>query len=229
MSSVGISTSGPHETVLPPESRSVTDAIDAAETLTGAPRHEALSAIVADNPRSVVAWARLATAGRDPVETYAAFRIGYHRGLDLLRANGWRRHRVRALATRVQPPLPHRPRRAGAVCSGDRRGRRGGAVRALSPSVGSGLAARNLLRPPGIEPVWSRHERRDHTDHRTKRRSAPLGDLAISDRVISTGGAAARSASSTTPTTRCSTTCSTRSARCSSTRTPSTRSATRPC
>ena len=29
-------------------------------------------------------------AGRDEIERYAAYRVGYHRGLDALRANGWR-------------------------------------------------------------------------------------------------------------------------------------------
>ena len=28
--------------------------------------------------------------GRDEIERYAAYRVGYHRGLDALRANGWR-------------------------------------------------------------------------------------------------------------------------------------------
>ena len=35
-------------------------------------------------------WAALAGLGRDDIERYAAYRVGYHRGLDALRANGWR-------------------------------------------------------------------------------------------------------------------------------------------
>ncbi|HEX4978502.1 MAG TPA: DUF3151 family protein, partial [Acidimicrobiales bacterium] len=27
---------------------------------------------------------------RDTIESYACYRVGYHRGLDALRANGWR-------------------------------------------------------------------------------------------------------------------------------------------
>ena len=27
---------------------------------------------------------------RDPIERYACYRVGYHRGLDTLRSNGWR-------------------------------------------------------------------------------------------------------------------------------------------
>jgi hypothetical protein len=36
------------------------------------------------------AWAALGALGRDVIEQYAAYRVGYHRGLDALRANGWR-------------------------------------------------------------------------------------------------------------------------------------------
>ncbi|NNE12413.1 MAG: DUF3151 family protein, partial [Ilumatobacter sp.] len=34
--------------------------------------------------------AALGDHGRDAIERYAAYRVGYHRGLDALRANGWR-------------------------------------------------------------------------------------------------------------------------------------------
>ena len=50
----------------------------------------AVAAVVAANPRSLEAWATLGDLGRDPIERYAAYRVGYHRGLDALRANGWR-------------------------------------------------------------------------------------------------------------------------------------------
>ncbi len=49
-----------------------------------------MSAVVARWPRFLDGWARLGQLGRDPVERYAAFRVGYHRGLDRLRQNGWR-------------------------------------------------------------------------------------------------------------------------------------------
>ncbi|MGA0916441.1 MAG: DUF3151 family protein, partial [Ilumatobacteraceae bacterium] len=48
------------------------------------------AAFVADHPRILDGWAELGGLGRDPIEAYAAFRVGYHRGLDALRANGWR-------------------------------------------------------------------------------------------------------------------------------------------
>jgi hypothetical protein len=34
-------------------------------------------------------WAQLAALGEEPIERYAYARVGYHRGLDALRANGW--------------------------------------------------------------------------------------------------------------------------------------------
>jgi hypothetical protein len=78
-------TSGPPETVLDPEPASVLDALAAA----GDDR-DAVAAVVAANPRFLDGWARLGRLGRDPIESYAAFRVGYHRGLDRLRQSGWR-------------------------------------------------------------------------------------------------------------------------------------------
>jgi hypothetical protein len=57
---------------------------DAAE------RRDAVAAVVAAHPRFLAAWAALGDAADDTVERYAAYRVGYHRGLDALRANGWR-------------------------------------------------------------------------------------------------------------------------------------------
>jgi hypothetical protein len=53
-------------------------------------RRDAVAAVVADHPRVLEAWAALGDVGRDPIERYSAYRIGYHRGLDALRASGWR-------------------------------------------------------------------------------------------------------------------------------------------
>jgi hypothetical protein len=77
--------SGLPETVLPPEPSEVLDALEVA----GDDR-SAVAAIAAKHPRSLFAWARLGELGRDDIEGYACFRVGYHRGLDALRANGWR-------------------------------------------------------------------------------------------------------------------------------------------
>lgn len=72
---------------LPPESP------DVLEALAGAGTTEDLDAIVRSEPVCLEAWARLGDEaymqGRD-VAAYAYFRVGYHRGLDRLRAAGWR-------------------------------------------------------------------------------------------------------------------------------------------
>lgn len=82
--------SGPPETVIADEPSSVRDALAAALDRTGDDRRQALAEVVAAAPRSLEGWARLGDAGRDVMERYAAYRVGYHRGLDTLRANGWR-------------------------------------------------------------------------------------------------------------------------------------------
>jgi hypothetical protein len=77
--------SGLPETVLPSEPQEIIDALEAA----GDDR-DAVAAVAARHPRSLLAWATLGELGRDDIERYACFRVGYHRGLDALRANGWR-------------------------------------------------------------------------------------------------------------------------------------------
>ncbi len=82
--------SGPPETVLDPEPSEALAAL--ADALAGpeADRRDAVSAAVARWPRFLDGWARLGQLARDDMEAYSAFRVGYHRGLDRLRANGWR-------------------------------------------------------------------------------------------------------------------------------------------
>jgi hypothetical protein len=90
MSSIQFSGSGPPETVLPREPGEALTALEAALTEEGAARHAAVSGVVARWPRFLDGWARLGELARDDVEAYAAFRVGYHRGLDRLRQAGWR-------------------------------------------------------------------------------------------------------------------------------------------
>lgn len=82
--------SGPPETILPDEPEGLTLELEGAHSAPDDERREAVAAVVARNPRSSTAWAALGALGRDPIERYAAYRVGYHRGLDALRANGWR-------------------------------------------------------------------------------------------------------------------------------------------
>src|SRR3954462_2138786 len=89
-SPVNLSASGPPETVLDAEPSDALEALRAALDQPEAERRAAVSAVVARWPRFLDAWAQLGRLARDDVEAYAAFRVGYHRGLDRLRANGWR-------------------------------------------------------------------------------------------------------------------------------------------
>jgi hypothetical protein len=88
--SISLSTEGLPQTVLDPEPAEAVQRLAEALELPGAARRDAVSAIVAQWPRFLDGWARLGELARDPVEAYACFRVGYHRGLDRLRQNGWR-------------------------------------------------------------------------------------------------------------------------------------------
>jgi uncharacterized protein DUF3151 len=76
--------SGPPETLLPVDPA-------AAELAAGA----AAVDLAAKYPTSSLAWSALAEAALadgHTIEAYAYARTGYHRGLDLLRRNGWKGH-----------------------------------------------------------------------------------------------------------------------------------------
>ncbi|MFM7063341.1 MAG: DUF3151 family protein [Actinomycetes bacterium] len=87
---VHLTPSGPPETVLEPEPDELLSALSAALEQPDDTRRAAVAQVVAASPRFLDAWARLGELGRDPVERYAAYRVGYHRGLDRLRGSGWR-------------------------------------------------------------------------------------------------------------------------------------------
>jgi Protein of unknown function (DUF3151) len=76
----------PPETVLP------APPAEAERALAQAVSRAELAGVAARWPRYAAAWASLAelTEGDDPVGAYAFARTGYHRGLDSLRAAGWR-------------------------------------------------------------------------------------------------------------------------------------------
>lgn len=75
-------------TILPDEDPETLAALDAA--IVSRQPVSAVEAVVAGAPRSLFAWAALGDVATSPVQRYAAYRLGYHRGLDALRANGWR-------------------------------------------------------------------------------------------------------------------------------------------
>ncbi|HQZ32988.1 MAG TPA: DUF3151 family protein [Ilumatobacteraceae bacterium] len=81
---------GPPRTVLPVETAAVRHAVQQVLAAPAAGRRNLAAAIVAGNPRSLIGWCTLGDVATDTIEKYAAYRVGYHRGLDTLRANGWR-------------------------------------------------------------------------------------------------------------------------------------------
>src|SRR6202795_4703880 len=90
MTEVGFSPGGIPETVLDLEPEAALDALRAALGGAVEGRRDAVSDVCARWPRFLDAWAQLGRLGRDDVEAYAYFRVGYHRGLDRLRQSGWR-------------------------------------------------------------------------------------------------------------------------------------------
>ena len=91
MSDVNLSPSGPPSTVLPDEPPDRLGALRAAIAQDDlVQRRQSLAEVVRRWPRFLDGWACLGENARDDIEAYAYFRVGYHRGLDTLRANGWR-------------------------------------------------------------------------------------------------------------------------------------------
>lgn len=82
--------SGIPTTVLPDADATDAKRLAAALQLDGDARRSAVADVVAASPRFLAGWSELGDLGRDTIERYAAYRVGYHRGLDTLRANGWR-------------------------------------------------------------------------------------------------------------------------------------------
>ncbi|MCY4037465.1 MAG: DUF3151 family protein [bacterium] len=87
---VNLTRSGPPETILDPEPPQAVAALAEAMSRPVEQRRAAVAAVVSRFPRFLDGWARLGLLARDDSEAYAAFRVGYHRGLDRLRQNGWR-------------------------------------------------------------------------------------------------------------------------------------------
>jgi hypothetical protein len=87
---IGLSPTGLPTTVLPPADPQASHLLAQAMQAPDDQRRALVAQVVAQYPRWLDGWATLGDLGRDPIERYAAYRVGYHRGLDTLRANGWR-------------------------------------------------------------------------------------------------------------------------------------------
>ena len=80
----------PPETTLESPATELMEKIE--KSLRNATKSE-LEKLASQNPREPFCWAALSATSLDTdsdIVSYAYARIGYHRGLDLLRANGWR-------------------------------------------------------------------------------------------------------------------------------------------
>ena len=96
-------------TVLPAPDADDAQRLAAALALPDGERRAAVAAVAASSPRFLDAWATLGDLGRDTIERYAAYRVGYHRGLDTLRANGWRGSGYVRWAEPTNSPPPVEP------------------------------------------------------------------------------------------------------------------------
>lgn len=89
-SPVNLTPSGPPETILDPEPPEAVAALEQALAVDTENRRDQVAAVAVRWPRMLDGWARLGQLAGDDAGAYAAFRVGYHRGLDRLRQNGWR-------------------------------------------------------------------------------------------------------------------------------------------
>jgi len=88
VSDVNVSGSRPPEVVLPDEASDVISALRGSPS--GSSGRAAVAEVLVKHPTSLFAWAEYGDRARDDLESYMAYRVGYHRGLDALRQNGWR-------------------------------------------------------------------------------------------------------------------------------------------
>ncbi len=84
--------SAPSETVLPEVPAGWRRELEAATAggARDAAAKSAVAAVAGAHPSYLAAWAALAELATEPVDAYAYARVGYHRGLDALRAAGWK-------------------------------------------------------------------------------------------------------------------------------------------
>ena len=87
---VNLSAQGPPTTKLPEVDVAVRHELKRALDADPTVRRGLVADIVSRNPRWIDAWVALGDLARDEIERYACYRVAYHRGLDLLRQNGWR-------------------------------------------------------------------------------------------------------------------------------------------
>ena len=81
---------GPPETIINPYEPAAVSALSEAGQAPQSEQKERVAEIAAQWPQFLDAWVALGQLSQEPIEAYAYFRVGYHRGLDALRAAGWK-------------------------------------------------------------------------------------------------------------------------------------------
>ena len=88
--SIHLTPTGPPETIIGPYDAEALSALSEALNTPASEQQNRVAEIVARWPRFLAAWVAMGQLAQGPVEAYAYFRVGYHRGLDTLRAAGWK-------------------------------------------------------------------------------------------------------------------------------------------
>lgn len=83
-------TAGLGSTILPEAPVEVRNGLARLAQLEGDNARRAAAELARAHPALSVVWAAMGDSSHDVMERYAYYRVGYHRGLDALRANGWR-------------------------------------------------------------------------------------------------------------------------------------------
>ncbi|MBM3805088.1 MAG: DUF3151 family protein [Actinobacteria bacterium] len=88
---VHLTAGGPPETILPEIDPHANAELETALSI-GEPatRRREILLVVARYPTMLAGWASVGDTSSPGIEAYMAYRVGYHRGLDSLRANSWR-------------------------------------------------------------------------------------------------------------------------------------------
>lgn len=87
---VNLSAGGPPETQLPTFDPDAIESLQVALSVDLSKRRDAVCAVVAKYPTFLAGWASIGDLSAAGIDAYMAYRVGYHRGLDSLRANSWR-------------------------------------------------------------------------------------------------------------------------------------------
>ena len=87
---VNLSAGGPPETQLPNFDPEAIQSLNLALGVDLSKRRDAVCAVVAKYPTFLAGWASIGDLSTSGIDAYMAYRVGFHRGVESLRANSWR-------------------------------------------------------------------------------------------------------------------------------------------